>query len=169
MRSGDASDEAGIDEKLCFEDLGHCNEGPKPPKKAKTESSPSKPKADKAKSKKDKTSKEKASKTKSKSSKNDAPKKEAAPPITSSANPKGNAATQIGAAKGGTTGSDDNIDVQTFLRSLAVRHGLTSDEYLTARSSREWEKLIVATAGRIFNRLVDQEPDDSCRANALGR
>jgi len=52
--------------------------------------------------------------------------------------------------------SSDKMDVQAFLRKLAVKHGLNEDEYLTARSQSDWEKHIVAIAGRIFNRQADE-------------
>merc|ERR1712039_736508 len=66
------------------------------------------------------------------------------------------------------SGADEVVDVQTFLRNLAVRHGLTSDEYLASRTVGEWERLTVAMAGRIFNKLATSEPDESCRAGAFG-
>ena len=40
---------------------------------------------------------------------------------------------------------------QTFMRSLAVKHGLTSDEYLAPRTAAEWEKQMVST---LLRRLV---------------
>jgi len=42
------------------------------------------------------------------------------------------------------------VDLQAFLRALAVRHGLTSDEYLVARTPGEWERLFLGIASRIF-------------------
>jgi hypothetical protein len=50
---------------------------------------------------------------------------------------------------------NDQVDVQTFFRQLATQHGLTSDEYLTARTPKEWEKLILAVGGRIFNKQAE--------------
>jgi len=34
---------------------------------------------------------------------------------------------------------------------MAVRHGVRDEEYVSARTEKDWEKLIVAMAGRIFN------------------
>jgi len=46
----------------------------------------------------------------------------------------------------------DQIDVQTYLRALAVQHGLPAEEYLRARTKPEWEKLTVSMASRIFGK-----------------
>lgn len=59
--------------------------------------------------------------------------------------------------------SEAPVDVQTFLRSLATKHGLTSDEYVASRTPREWEKLMLAVGGRIFNKMADAGAD-SCSA-----
>merc|ERR1711879_64294 len=75
------------------------------------------------------------------------------------------AASDSKAAGSGAT--DVRLDSTSFFRRLAEKHGLTSDEYLAARTERDWEKLIVAMAGRIFNRLANSEPDESCRANGF--
>lgn len=66
-------------------------------------------------------------------------------------------------ARASADATEPRVDVQSFLRSLAVKHGLTAEEYLTARTPREWEKLTVAMAGRIFNRMSEEE--GSCAAN----
>jgi len=48
--------------------------------------------------------------------------------------------------------SDGMIDVETFLKNLAVKHGQSSDKYVSRRSAAEWEKLTVSLAGKIFSK-----------------
>jgi len=140
----DESDEAetskALVQEICFSELKDCHAGPKPPPKAKD----SEEKPDKAK-KKEKAKKEKTSKAKAKASaeaENKAARKaeDSAPP----------------AAQAATGSNGEKVGVEAFLRQLAVRHGLTSDEYLAARTPKEWEKLTVAIAGRLFNGKSDE-------------
>jgi len=119
-------EDGGLTESVCYQDLRSCTTGPKVPPKPKED-----PPVEKAKSEKKKAKKEKTEKVK------DAKKD------TKAASTKGGA---------GKEASGDRIDSTTFLRRLAEKHGLTSDEYLTARTEREWEKLLVAMAGRVFNK-----------------
>merc|ERR1711865_1072152 len=114
-------EDAGLTEDICYQDLRDCHLGPKSAPKPKEEPAAEKPKA----------KKEKKEKAKAKAKE----KAKVAPATSASSN----------------AGAGEKVDSQTFLRNLAVRHGLTSDEYLTSRTERDWEKLIVATAGRIFN------------------
>merc|ERR1712039_104854 len=60
------------------------------------------------------------------------------------------------AAKAADGSGEEKVDVQAFLRKLAVHHGKASDEYLVKRTPKEWEKLTVAIAGRIFNGKSDE-------------
>lgn len=123
---GDDENTPDLVEALCFKELRECSKGPKPPPKAKEEEK--KAKADKA----DKAAKkaEKAAKAKAKAAKAE----------------EASRRTEEVKAPG------DKIDVQTFMRSLAVKHGLTSDEYLAPRTAAEWEKQMVGLAGRIFSK-----------------
>merc|ERR1712178_215586 len=96
-------------------------------------------------------------------------KKESKASASETASSRKDTAPSKSAAEASNSGASDRpIDSQTFLRNMAVRHGLDATEYLTSRSERDWEKLMVAMAGRIFNRLADSEPNESCRANAFG-
>jgi len=127
-------EDAGLSESICYQDLRDCTTGP---------ISPPKPKED--------TAKAKAEKPKAKKERKEKPK---VPKETKTSQPS-KSATAADATKAvpeaSRHGSEIRVDSQTFLRRLAERHGLTSDEYLTSRTERDWEKLIVAMAGRIFN------------------
>lgn len=131
-------EDGGLSEAVCYQDLRDCVTGPQTPPKPKEGSTAEKPKADKPKAKKEKKDKAKAKE----------PKAAASVATASSRSAKE-------ASSGGA--SEERVDSQTFFRHLAERHGLTSDEYLTSRSERDWEKLIVAMAGRIFNKLGHNE------------
>jgi len=158
-----------LGETLCKQELKQCQwrpqAGPRPPPvpdKKSSEVPKEKLVPDKAKAKAEKA-KEKAAKDKSKADaakakaeKTKAKEKLEFSPATSPA------------AKSPRKGGEEVVDIQTFLRGLAVKHGLTSDEYLASRTVAEWERLSVAVAGRIFNKLATSEPDESCRAGAFG-
>jgi len=115
-------EEAGLSETLCAKELRQCNVGPKLP----SETPKSKKEKKEKKDKKGKDVKVKDQEKKDKHGKK-TPAKE-------------------------SSGGSEKVDVKTFLRKLAVSHGLTSDEYLADRTSKEWEKLMTTVAGRIFNR-----------------
>jgi len=133
---------------ICYNELKDCTTGPKkPPPKAK-DSEEKAEKAKKEKAKKEKAKKEKAKKEKAAKDKATA---EAEAKAARTAADSGAAAAKAAAGSG-----DEKVDVQAFLRQLAVRHGHTSDEYLAARTPKEWEKLTVALAGRIFNGKSDE-------------
>merc|ERR1711879_1001630 len=132
-----------------YQDLRDCTTGPKTPPKPKEEVPTEKPKAEKSKAKKEKKEAVKSKDTKDNKVTTKAPAKAASSTTQARSN----------------DGPEERVDSQTFLRHLAEKHGLTSDEYLTSRTERDWEKLIVAMAGRIFNRVADSEPNESCRAN----
>merc|ERR1719321_2636258 len=51
--------------------------------------------------------------------------------------------------------SGDGVDVQTFLRQLALKHGLSAEEYVSKRSEKDWEKLMISMASKIFNKQSD--------------
>lgn len=154
-------EDGGLTESVCFQDIRYCTTGPKKPPPPK-ESEADKPKEEKPKAKKEKKEK-KEEKGASQKAKPSAPE---ASPLKQQDSGKSTAAPRQAASS--SDNAEERIDVVTYLRSLALRHGLTSDEYLTTRTAREWEKLTVAMAGRIFNRLADSEPSESCRANAFG-
>jgi len=140
----EAATSKALVEAICFNELKDCTTGPKPLPKAK-DSEEKADKAAKAKAKKEKAAKEKAAKAKAKAT------AEAEAKAARTAADSGASVTKA------TDGSgEEKVDVQAFLRKLAVRHGHTSDEYLAARTPKEWEKLIVATAGRIFNGKSDE-------------
>jgi len=126
-------EDGGLSEKICYSDLRDCVTGPQAPPKPKEEPPAEKPKKEK-KEKKDKMKalrdyKEKKRTTTMSKSKAD----KAEPP------------------KSGKKTSDERMDSQTFLRKLAQKQGLSADEYLVSRTEREWEKLIVSQASRIFH------------------
>jgi len=52
--------------------------------------------------------------------------------------------------------SGDGVDVQTFLRQLALKHGLSAEEYVSKRSEKDWEKLMISMASKIFNKQSDE-------------
>jgi len=125
-------EEGGLTEAVCFE-AGDCTTGPKTPPKPKKEPPAEKPKedakkAEKAKAKKAEKAKEKERKEKAKVQESKAAAK---------------------AASGAAT--EERVDAPAFLRNMAVRHGVRDEEYVSARTEKDWEKLIVAMAGRIFN------------------
>lgn len=138
---GDDTSGLGINEELCYSEVRECTKGPKLPPKPKE--------APEQKDKKAKPAKDKAAKAKEGKAK--AKKNEVSP----------QAQTQASAA----AAPEERLDVQSFLRKLAVRHGLTSDEYLTARTEREWERLTVAMAGRIFGQFADNGASGNCPAS----
>mmetsp|Transcript_26553 Transcript_26553/g.60492 ORF Transcript_26553/g.60492 Transcript_26553/m.60492 type:complete len:332 (-) Transcript_26553:197-1192(-) len=118
-----------LTEELCATELRECVVGPNPPPKEKA--------------KKEKKEKAKAKKPKAPAAKAEAPSRaEAAQART----PSGASPAAAGAAASG-----ERVSVEAFLRELAVRHGLTPDEYLSARTVAEWERLQVAIASRLFN------------------
>lgn len=122
-----------LSESLCASsEIRHCVTGPALPPKSDAKDSKKKAKA------KDSKKKPKVEKK---------PEKEKASP----------AKVERSTDTGTSSASDGLVDVQTFLRHLAVKHGLTPEEYLTSRSLREWEKLTVAMAGRIFNQASEEE------------
>jgi pyruvate/2-oxoglutarate dehydrogenase complex dihydrolipoamide acyltransferase (E2) component len=55
-------------------------------------------------------------------------------------------------ASASSAAAGDKVDVQTFFRQLATQQGLTSDEYLTSRTAKDWEKLILALGSRILSK-----------------
>jgi len=128
-------EDGGLTEAVCYQDLRDCQTGPKVAPKPKADPDAEKPKPKKEKKKKEESKKE----TKKKEDKASAAKASAARTAAASAQ-----ASSAG-------GPDHPVDSQTFLRNMAVRHGLSPEEYLTSRTERDWEKLIVAMAGRLFN------------------
>ncbi|CAE7217698.1 unnamed protein product [Symbiodinium sp. KB8] len=55
-------------------------------------------------------------------------------------------------AQKGNKALTGQVELKDFMHSLATKHGKKPDEYITARSEQDWEKLFVAVAGRIFNK-----------------
>lgn len=126
--------EKKITESLCYKELAQCETGPPKPPKPKTTTTTT-PKTKKEKKKEPKTEKKKEEKKVEKKKKTQ----------TVEVNADGD-------AKPSSSSDVDKLDVHSFFRAQALQDGLTSDEYLRSRSKSEWEKLIVAMAGRIFNR-----------------
>eukprot|EP00928_Gymnodinium_smaydae_P063343 TRINITY_DN46960_c0_g1_i1.p1 TRINITY_DN46960_c0_g1~~TRINITY_DN46960_c0_g1_i1.p1 ORF type:complete len:311 (-),score=72.89 TRINITY_DN46960_c0_g1_i1:99-1031(-) len=60
------------------------------------------------------------------------------------------------------------VGAEEMLRNLAVKHGYSSDEYVGARTERDWEKLLLSIGGRIFNRQSDANAA-TCAAPASAR
>jgi len=120
----------GIDDSFCSKELRECVIGAKLP--------PKKPEAEEKAVKKPKAKKEKSAKTKTKTT------TAAPPPPASSSGPSP-------VPPSSTASVGERVDVQSFLRSLAVQHGQTEFDYLVARTPKEWEKLVVSMAGRIFS------------------
>merc|ERR1712224_148784 len=50
------------------------------------------------------------------------------------------------------TGMGGEMDMETYLRSLALEDGLSMDAYSKQRPKQDWDKLIVAMASSIYNR-----------------
>merc|ERR1719161_681185 len=50
------------------------------------------------------------------------------------------------------TGMGGQVDMETYLRSLALEDGLSTDTYSKLRPKQDWDKLIVAMASKIYNR-----------------
>jgi len=50
------------------------------------------------------------------------------------------------------TDPNDEMDMSTFLKSLALDDGLSPDEFSKSRTRQDWENLIVSMAGKIYNR-----------------
>lgn len=50
------------------------------------------------------------------------------------------------------TGMGGQMDMETYLRSLALEDGLSTDTYSKLRPKQDWDKLIVAMASKIYNR-----------------
>lgn len=124
-------EDGGLTEAVCYRDLRDCQTGPKTPPKPKVEAEAEKPKPKKEKKQK-KQAEEKVE------SKKNAQKKEKKPVVDDLPKAEADAA--------------EPVDSQTFLRRMALRNGLSAEEYLTARTEREWEKLVIAMAGRLFSK-----------------
>mmetsp|Transcript_64358 Transcript_64358/g.178876 ORF Transcript_64358/g.178876 Transcript_64358/m.178876 type:complete len:340 (-) Transcript_64358:113-1132(-) len=136
----------GLSEALCTKELRYCSVGPKPPRAKKAESASEKP--------------EKSKEAKAKPKAPKAPKK-IQTPATPAKSGSGTSSSSVSSSLSDSP-AGDHMDVQSFLRRLATKHGLTSDEYLTAKTEREWEKLTLAMAGRIFGQAA--EDNGKCRA-----
>lgn len=59
-------------------------------------------------------------------------------------------------AQKGNKALTGQVELKDFMHSLATKHGKKPDEYITARSEQDWEKLFVAVAGRIFNKQSEE-------------
>lgn len=57
-------------------------------------------------------------------------------------------------AKVNKTAKSEEINLETFMQSMAMHDGLSKDDFSRARPRQEWEKLIVAVAGKIYNKHV---------------
>lgn len=124
-----------------------------------------KKKSEKVKPDKAATKKGKSPKTKTKIDDNAKKKPTGVRDIDSTTSNAQHVETQNRDGTSGISGTDEqHIDVQSFLRSLAIRHGFSSDEYLATRTVSEWEKLTVAMASRIFNQFANDEHSGSCHA-----
>jgi len=111
---------------ICTKDLGECRIGPKTPPRPRPRSE-AEPKAKK-------------------------PKKEAKKEPNKEPKAKKVSAKESSATSPSEASSTDRVSIETYVRSLAVTHGLTSDEYVTPRTQAEWDKLMLAIGGRIFSR-----------------
>lgn len=130
---------------VCTAELRECTVGPKvPPPPKETEA------------KKEKKEKPKAKKPKAPSAKSESKAGGKASASASGSSP---------AASAASVGSGERVGVEAFLRDLAVRHGLTPEEYLSARTVPEWERLQVAIASRLFNSLSASAGSGSCSAD----
>eukprot|EP00929_Paragymnodinium_shiwhaense_P110364 TRINITY_DN7730_c0_g1_i1.p1 TRINITY_DN7730_c0_g1~~TRINITY_DN7730_c0_g1_i1.p1 ORF type:complete len:344 (-),score=121.08 TRINITY_DN7730_c0_g1_i1:315-1268(-) len=125
---------------ICFKELRHCKAGPDAAARPKPRPDGAKKEAKKAEKKEKKEAEKKAKKEAEEKKKEQKKKKDAQP--------------KQEAAADSSTG--DKVDVQAFLRKLAVQHGLTSDEYVAARSEKDWEKLVLSMASKIFNKQNEE-------------
>merc|ERR1712070_77547 len=124
-----AIDFGSVFKDVCDKELRFCKAGPDAPPSSKAAKKEKKPKEAKKAEKKAPAAKKAEKKPKEASP--EIKKETAAPP---------------------TSDSTDLVDVQTFLRNLALKHGMTADEYTSERSEKSWEKLMISMASRIFNK-----------------
>jgi hypothetical protein len=154
----------GITESLCSKDLRDCIVGPKKPK-ADVPAVPARPKP-RPRPRKEKTKSKKADtagdEPKVPTSRLDADNQKWEP-IAKEVEEKNRNRRAAEKAAASSAASSDRTDIQTFFRSMAVEHGLTDNEYLTARTQHEWKKLTLAIAGRIFNTAAESG-DETCTA-----
>lgn len=122
-------EDGGLTEAVCYRDLRDCQTGPKTPPKPKEE-----PEVEKPKPKKEKKKKKLAAEKPQKAAKK--------PAVVETTDDSSKAEVDLA----------EVVDSQTFLRRMALRNGLSAEEYLTARTEREWEKLMIAMAGRLFSK-----------------
>jgi len=159
----EGEDELGLSETLCIHELHDCKVGPHLPPKPTEKNAEEK--SEKVKPKKAAANKEKSTKTKMKSDVNAKKKSREVRDTNSATSTAMQSETQN---RGSTSRISDtdvlHVDVQSFLRSLAIRHGFSSDEYLATRTVGEWERLTVAMASRIFNQFANDEHTGSCHA-----
>lgn len=134
--SAEAVDFGSAFKDVCDGELRFCKAGPDAPKSKKK-------KEDKKAEKKAKEAEKKAKEAEKKAKKEAAEKQ-------SKKNEKAKAPKKEASAKA------NEMDLQTFMRQLAVKHGLTSEEYVAARSEKDWEKLMISMASRIFNKQSDE-------------
>jgi hypothetical protein len=127
---------------FCVKELRECETGPKlPPKPKEPEEKPAK--AEKAKP---------AKAAKAKKEKENAALKKTAKASSDASEPARTSASSS-AAKTKET-AEEKVSVEAFLKGLASRHGLTSDEYLAPRTVAEWERLTLGISGKLYDRLA---------------
>jgi len=127
-------------------DIGECSVGPEPPKQEKKAAMEI---DDKGAAKKEKAKAKEKSKAKAKET-----EKKAKEAVKKAKETEKKAKEAVKKAPASADSAEKKVDVQTFLRDLAVRHGLTAEEYLTARSMKDWEKLTLSMASRLYSTVA---------------
>merc|ERR1712046_131213 len=128
-----------IPESMCWKEMGQCSVGPKAPK-----------------SKKEATEKKPEKKTPEKSGSRNNPKKAEEKDIS-----KEQMKIQVNAdatvkpvaePDNNQSIAGDRMNLEAFMRSMAMHDALGTDDFSRSRSRQEWEKVIVAMAGKIYSR-----------------
>lgn len=131
-----------IPESMCWKETSQCRKTVKP-QKLKAEKVPPK--------KQQVTSEKHHVQSKQKVVPNGGPKAKA--PVMKQVEVNSKAiASPSGSTKVNKTGMDGQMDMETYMRSLALEDGLTTDTYAKLRPKEDWDSLIVAMASKIYMR-----------------
>lgn len=132
--------EGELSEAVCSSKTRDCSVGPKAPPKKKSEKKEIKEEVSPNKKEEKKNLKKEEKKTLKR-----LPAKEAKPAPESPSVGEKKAAPPSGSKQ-------EEISVTTFLAELAEQHGLAKQKYTKNRSAQDWERTMVALAGRLFEK-----------------
>merc|ERR1712224_256409 len=62
--------------------------------------------------------------------------------------------TRVAQRDSNQSSAGEQMNLETFMKSMAKHDDLGSDDFSKFRSQQEWERLIVAMAGKIYSKAV---------------